>query len=79
MIQFLETTAWATAAALLAESWLNGNSLAPLGAAPGNDGASALGLHTGAKAVDLRAAATVRLECTFGHEKSCAPVFDNCE
>ena len=62
--------------ALLAEPGLYGNSFAPLGAAPRNNGASALGLHTGAKAVNLRAATTVRLECAFGHEKSCAPVFD---
>ena len=64
-------------AVLLAKSGLNGNSFAPLGAPAGNDRASALGLHTGTEAVRLRAAATVRLECAFRHEKSCAPVFSN--
>ena len=38
---------------LLAEAGFNGNALAPFGAASGNYGASALGLHTGAKAVRL--------------------------
>jgi hypothetical protein len=62
---------------LLAESGFYGNSLAALGAAPGNYSAAALGLHTGAKAVRLRATTTVRLECAFRHEKSCAPVMSS--
>ena len=57
---------------LFAKSRLYRNSFAPFGSAPGNHRASALGLHTGAKAVRLRTVAAVRLECTFRHEKSLA-------
>jgi len=56
-------------AALLSKSGLYGHSLAALGPAPGDDRAPLLGLHTRAKAVHLRAAAAVRLECTFRHGK----------
>src|SRR5258707_12840310 len=62
---------------LFTKSGFHGNSLAALGPAPGDDRASALGLHTGAKAVRLRAVTTVRLECAFRHEKSCAPDVSN--
>jgi hypothetical protein len=55
---------------LFTKSGFYGNALAPFGTAPGNDRASALGLHTGPEAVHLRSAAAVRLECTFRHEKS---------
>jgi hypothetical protein len=55
---------------LFTKSGFHGNALAPFGSAPGNDRASALGLHTGPEAVHLRSAAAVRLECTFRHEKS---------
>jgi hypothetical protein len=55
---------------LLTKSGFYGNTLAPFGSAPGNNRASALGLHTGPEAVHLRSAAAVRLECTFRHEKS---------
>jgi hypothetical protein len=62
---------------LLTKSGFNGNSFAALGATARNYSAAALGLHTGAKAVRLRTMTTVRLECTFRHEKSCAPVMSS--
>jgi len=65
-------------AVLLTKSWFYGNPLAAFGPAAGDDRASALGLHTSAKAVHLGTAAAIRLECTFGHEKWCAPVVSNC-
>ncbi len=64
-------------AGLLTKSGFNGNSLAASGATARNYSAAALGLHTGAKAVRLRTMTTVRLECTFRHEKSCAPVMSS--
>jgi hypothetical protein len=52
---------------LLAETGLYRDALASLGAPARNHRASALGLHTRAKSVRLRAAATVGLECTLRH------------
>ena len=54
---------------LFTKPWFYGNSLAALRPAPGDDRPSAFGLHTSTKTVRLRAAATVRLECAFRHEK----------
>jgi hypothetical protein len=55
---------------LLSESGLDGDTLAPLGAAPGKHSLAALGLHPAAKAVLLAAAAAVGLKCALRHEKS---------
>jgi hypothetical protein len=48
----------------------NGQFLAAASAAPGQNGASVLGLHTGAKPVRLGAVAVVRLKSTFRHVSS---------
>ena len=74
---FLKPNAESMKPLLFTKSGFHGNSLAALGPAPGDDRASALGLHTGAKTVRLRAVTTVRLECAFRHEKSCAPDVSN--
>jgi len=62
------------AAALLAESRFYRNSLAALGAATGDNRASAFGFHTRAETVRLRTMATVWLECALRHEESRAPI-----
>jgi hypothetical protein len=43
------------------------DALAALGTAAGQHGGSALGLHAGAKAVDLRAVTAIRLKCALRH------------
>ena len=48
----------------------NGQFLAAASAAPGQNGASVLRLHTGAKPMRLRAVAVVRLKSTFRHVSS---------
>ena len=53
---------------LLAEAGLNGDPLAPLGAAAGKNLLAALGLHARAEAVRFASPAPVGLECTLGHE-----------
>src|SRR5437764_1190851 len=63
---------------LLAKPRFYGNSLAPFGPAPGDYRSPALRLHSGAETVRLRATAAVGLECSFRHEKSCAPVLSKC-
>ena len=45
----------------------NGQFLAAASAAPGQNGASVLGLHTGAKPVRFSAMAVIRLKGTFRH------------
>src|ERR1035437_10262048 len=47
-----------------------GQFLAPARAAPGQNGASVLGLHSGAKPVRLGAVAIIRLKSTFRHVSS---------
>ena len=48
----------------------DGQFLASASAAPGQNGASVLGLHAGAKPVRLGAVAIIRLKSTFGHVSS---------
>ena len=47
-----------------------GQFLAPASAAPGQNGASVLGFHTGAKPVRLGAVTVIRLKSTFRHVSS---------
>src|SRR5436190_19888094 len=58
---------------LLAEAGLSCNPLAALGAPARDHGLSALGLHTRAKSVRLRAMTAVGLKCALRHEKIAAP------
>ena len=57
----------------LAETWLHRDPLATLGTSPRDYRAAALGLHTRAKSVRLRAMTAVRLKCALRHEKIAAP------
>jgi hypothetical protein len=52
---------------LVAVTGAYGNALAALGPAARQHGRSALGLHAGAKAVNLRATAAIRLKCALRH------------
>jgi hypothetical protein len=53
---------------LLTEAGLHRHSLASLGAPARDHRLAALGLHSGAKSVRLRAVTSVRLESALGHE-----------
>jgi hypothetical protein len=53
---------------LLTEAGLYRHPLASLGAPARDHRLAALGLHSGAKSVRLRAVTSVRLECALGHE-----------
>jgi hypothetical protein len=56
---------------LIAITRAYGNTLAALRAPPRQHRGAALGLHAAAKAVSLRTAAAIRLECALRHGKSC--------
>ena len=55
---------------LLAVTRLNGNALAPFGAATRKYRLTALGLHAAAESVLLGTFAAVGLECALGHGKT---------
>ena len=53
---------------LIAVAGTDGNTFAAFGAAARKYGCSGLGLHSGQKAVGLRAMAAVRLKCALWHD-----------